>query len=57
MKAACINSLALRKTEKSGERAACNEDAAMWRGGRTLKVCPESSEVLSGQLRSPFKKQ
>lgn len=57
VKAACINSLVLRKTEKSGETAAYNEDAEMWSGGRTLRVCPESSEILSGQMRSPFKKQ
>jgi len=48
--------LVLNKAEKKGEALAYREDGEMCGGGRTLTVCPESSEDVSGQMRSPFKK-
>lgn len=48
--------LVLNKAEMKGEALAYREDGEMCGGGRTLTTCPESSEDVSGLMRSPFKK-
>lgn len=47
--------LALNKARKKGEALAYSEDGEVCGGGRTLTVCPESSQDVSGQMRSPLK--
>lgn len=48
--------LVLSKGRKKEEALAYSEDVEVSGGGRTLTVCPESSEDVSGQMRTPFKK-
>lgn len=48
--------LVLNKPQKKGEALAYSEDGGMCGGERTLMICSGSSEDVSGQMRSPFRK-